>query len=415
MTLLVLNRRPIVERIPEWLADAGTGLVLVTARSALAGGVLERVRDRYEEVVAVDDYDGPAVEESVTGLAARHRFTRVLGTTEVDLLRAARIRERLGLPGQGRASALAYRDKFLMKTLTAAAGLPVAAMRRVRSAADLREFAGRAGFPLVVKPVDGGGSVGVRTLAGPAELERLLAGEAAALTGGTAIAESWVGGDCYVVDGLMAAGRVVQSWPVRMGRSNLSSVTSSRSVTGWMLPRGHRVGERARDFVAEVIAALPGPEEVTAFHAELFHTPDDRLVLCEIACRPGGVGHVPAYEHAMGVSLYGATLRGQAGLAPSPRPLVTDPDALAGFCWFTPRPGTLRALPAHCPLEGVRRYVPRAAPGSVHHGARSVADHVAQLLLAGDPAEDLGPRMAEAEAWWEANCLWEETPLQRLP
>ncbi|PCG84212.1 hypothetical protein CIB93_20570 [Streptomyces sp. WZ.A104] len=407
MSLLVLNRRPLVDRIPGWLADADAELVLVTASSALAGRGRAEITGRFAEIVSVEDYDGPEVERHALDLAGRHAFDRVLSTTEVDLLRAARLRERLGLPGQTTHSARAYRDKYLMKSLVSAAGLAVAPMRRVGSAESLRRFAAETGFPLVVKPLDGGGSVGVRVLADGAALDRYL--DTAPFGGGPPLlAEAWVRGDCYVVDGLMADGEVVQSRPLRMGHSNLSVVTESRHMTGWMLPRGDHVGERVREFAARVVAALPGPREVTAFHAEVFHTPQDELVLCEIAARPGGSGHAPCYERANGVSLYGAGLRGQAGLPPDPRSLAPEPERLTGFCWFTPRRGTLRALPEHCPLEGADHYVTTAAPGSVHDGARSVADHVARLLVSAPPGTDLAPRMRAAEAWWESNCRWDD-------
>jgi phosphoribosylaminoimidazole carboxylase (NCAIR synthetase) len=404
VTVLVLNRRPLVERIGSWLADAGADLVLVTAASALRDGELDRCRHRFADVHVVPDYDGPDVARTALDAARRHRFTRVVSSTEVDLLRAARLRVHLGLPGQRPASALAFRDKHRMKSLAAAAGLPVAPMRRVVSARALHEFSRAVGFPLVVKPVDGGGSVGVRRLSGPADLARFTSGSTRFVP--ALLAEAWVDGDCWVVDGLMAGRAVVQSCAVRMGHSNLSVVTAGRHMTGWTPPVTDPVGRQVREFAAAVVAALPGPEETTAFHAEVFRRPDGELVLCEIAARPGGSGHAPAYEQGFGVNLHGATLRGQAGLAPAATPLVPEPVVRSGFCWLTPRDGVLLARPAHCPVPGVRYYRPTAEAGSRHHGARSVADHVAEVLVAADGDEDLGARLAEVEDWWAANAAW---------
>ncbi|MGW1059897.1 ATP-grasp domain-containing protein [Micromonospora rubida] len=404
MTLLVLNRRPIVDRIPDWLADLDEDLILVTAASALSPGAPEPVG--YRHVTVVDDYDRPEVDAVVLDLARRYGVGRILGTTEVDVLRAARLREQLGLPGQSLASAQAYRDKHRMKSIVAAAGLPVAPMRLLGSVGELRDFVARNGLPCVVKPVSGAGSVGVHVLADLAETERFVAAHAAAGPG-QLLAESWVSGSAYHVDGLMAGGRVVHCWPSRMRYPNLDAVTDSRPFLSWMLPRADPIGQRLRDLLTAVVAALPGPDEVTAFHAEVFHRPDDdRLVLCEIACRPGGGGIVPSYEHALGVNLYAASLRGQAGRPPPASTLVEDPGHLSGFGWFPPRIGQLLTIPTDCPIPGVYRYSTTGRIGADYQGARSISDNVAKVLLSGRAEEGLDERMAQLESWWNHTCAW---------
>jgi biotin carboxylase len=404
MTLLVLNRRPIVEQIPGWLADLDPDVVLITARSVVPDQTLAAAGRRYREVVVVDDYDQPDVERLALELAQRHRVRRVLGTAEVDVLRAARVREQLGIPGQGVESATAYRDKFRMKTITARAGLPVTRMRLIRSAADLRAVAEAGGFPIVVKPVAGGGSVGVRVVPDAKTLDRLGA-ELAGVAPGRLMAETWVSGEVLVLDGLMAGGKLMQCWPVRLRYPNLTSVVDWKPSIGWMLPRGDELGERLLAFVADVVAALPAPQEVTAVHAEVFHTGDDRLLLGEIACRPGGSGHAPAFELAFGVNLFAASLRGQAGWY-DPVALAKPPGVLAGFSWFTPRRGRLLEAPARCPLPRVADFTSFARIGAEYAGASSIADHIARALVAGPPGTDLGEPLAELESWWDTACRW---------
>ena len=402
MTLLVLNRRRIVDQILPWLADVDPDVVLVTARSVLPDAGSPGLRG-YREVAAVADYDAPAVTDLVLELARRHRVDRILGTAEVDVLRAARVRETLGLPGQSVPSALAYRDKFRMKSLLAEAGLPVAAMRLVGSAAELRQAAREYGFPLVVKPAAGAGSVGVRVVPDAQVLENLVATDPTRT--GPLLAEEWVSGSLYHVDGIFAGGKVVQSWASSMRYSNLDTVRACRPFISWMRPPGDPLGERLRDLVATVVGVLPAPAEATAFHAEVFHDPADRLMLCEIACRPGGGGIVPTYERALGVNLYAASLRGQAGR--HPQVALDDPSLLAGFGWFPPRAGTLRELPRHCPVPGVYRYTPTGRVGHAYAAPGSISDTVAQALVAGDGLEDLDDRMAELETWWQAACRWD--------
>jgi Carbamoyl-phosphate synthase L chain, ATP binding domain len=417
VSVLVLNRRRVVELIPLWLRDLGTGLVLITARSVVSDEVLNTVAGKYEEIVVVDDYDGEEVLVEVRRLAGRYRFCRVVSLTEIDVVRAACIRQELGVAGQSLDSAMAYRDKTVMKSLVAQAGLPVATMRRIESADDILSFGAAHGFPFVVKPACGAGSVGISVIRDAREAEglterliRVLAGPGEGGSAGPGyarlVAEKWVFGEMCEVDGLTALGRVLQCWPARMRWPNLSTVVESRPLSTWMLPPDDALGNRLRQFIEGVVAALPGPAEPTAFHAEIFHRSDGELVLNEIACRPGGAGIVAMYERGLGVNLQAASLRGQAGLG-FPPPTM-EPKALAGYIWFPPRCGCLRAIPQRCPILGVVAYSTTGRVGGVYHGAGSISDNIAQVLVSVAPSDDIDAVMSCVERWWEDACLWED-------
>ena len=378
-------------------------LVLITARSAITAEILSDCRDEYRDIVVVDDYDHPKVNELILETALCHRPARIISSAETDVLRAAKLRSALSLPGQDLASATAYRDKFYMKSLLAQSGLPVAPMREVTKAYDLRNFVRAHGLPIVVKPRAGGGSVGVKVLADEKGVDRL---GAQLSNNASLIVETFIDGDFFTVDGLMAGGHVLQMWPSRTS-PNLLTVAEGRPLLSWMLPGKDELNRRIRDFVEAVVRSLPSPSEVTAFHAEVFHTTADRLVLCEIACRPGGCGHVPVYEHALGVNLYAATLRGQAGCSERPIDLTERPKAMGGFAWFPPRAGILRRLPQKCALEGAYRYSASGRVGTKYVGATSVADSVAQVLVKGPPDRNLEPTVRALVSWWEEACIWE--------
>ena len=86
----------------------------------------------------------------------------------------------LGLPFAGpdvEGSALGM-DKYAQKLLFVAAGLPVLPARRLSvhedRAAQVREICEKLPFPLVVKPIDQGSSVGIRLVKAPEELEDAL-------------------------------------------------------------------------------------------------------------------------------------------------------------------------------------------------------------------------------------------------
>jgi biotin carboxylase len=407
VAIIILNRRRIVSRLPDWFRDTEAPLVLVTARDAAGPEELASVRSQFDAIVAVDDYDSQALEEAVLTIARQRPVTRIASAAEVDVLRAARLREQLGLVGQGLSSALAYRDKLRMKALLAERGVTVARMRALDRAQDLRDFADAVGFPLVLKPRLGGGSVGVRIVHGVLELDQALTElERCGLAAAALMAEAWVEGEFFTVDGLMARGETLQVWPSAT-TANFEAVSGRSSLSSHMLRPADPLTDRVRDFVRRVVAALPPVEEVSAFHAEVFVRPDGSLCLCEIACRPGGCGHVPVYEMAFGINLYAASLRGQAGLDTAADFPDAPPVCCGGFVWFPPRAGRLVRLPRDCPVDRVVRYEPVAQVGRDHQAPKSVADHVAEAFLQAPPDVDLSPALAAVNAWWHEAVRWD--------
>ncbi|MBO1285784.1 MULTISPECIES: ATP-grasp domain-containing protein [Streptomyces] len=143
-------------RVTYVSTDVGLGSVPATAAGT--------------EVVAATD-DLPAVRAAVARLAARHGAPRALvALKEDDLLTGAELRTEWELPGPRPEDLVRFRDKYLMCRAVAAAGLPVPAFAAAERPSDVREFAGREGWPVVLKPRIGSSSAGVRVLDGPEEL-----------------------------------------------------------------------------------------------------------------------------------------------------------------------------------------------------------------------------------------------------
>ena len=105
--------------------------------------------------------------------------------------------ETLDLPYTGSgvlASALGM-DKRRTKMLWRAAGLPTPPYRLLNGDEDLDAVADEVGFPVMVKPVHEGSSIGMGRADGPAELRR--AWQAARAHDAEVIAERWVTGEEY--------------------------------------------------------------------------------------------------------------------------------------------------------------------------------------------------------------------------
>ena len=113
----------------QWLEGSGFEPIILTTREYAPGYA------HLPQVHAFDDYDtNQLVDKTALRLARAHQVTAVFARAEADVVRAAQLRELLGLPGQHTASALAFRDKVVMKDHLAGGPVEIPVYREVDSA-----------------------------------------------------------------------------------------------------------------------------------------------------------------------------------------------------------------------------------------------------------------------------------------
>jgi biotin carboxylase len=127
--------------------------------------------DGYRGCDRVFDVDALA---KVAGELATPAFDRIETIDEPLVEPAAALRERLGVPGPSLATARLCRDKVAMKAFLREHAIPCAQSAAVGAAADAHAFAERHGYPLILKPIAGFGSLHTFRVASAAELERAL-------------------------------------------------------------------------------------------------------------------------------------------------------------------------------------------------------------------------------------------------
>ncbi|MFF9347272.1 acetyl-CoA carboxylase biotin carboxylase subunit family protein [Streptomyces sp. NPDC014734] len=410
--VLLFSRQPLLQRpLHEWLDDTADRVVLITTPKAVRGAE-DILAEHFPMHRLVPDYHSWATEAIAEETARAHGVDLVASSSENDVLRAARLRARLGLSGQHPASATAYRDKVVMKRIAREAGIRVPEFTAVDSPADLLDFLDAVGFPAVVKPRFGAGSEGVSVLRGPRDvtdfLDRQNASDVPYLPGQWMV-ESFVHGDFFHVDGIMRDGRAVHCWPSRYGTEGLAGRLQDHShLSGIMLaPDDPRFGTLTR-LTHEVLAALPGSSVPLAFHLEAWTGADGEPVLCEIASRAGGALIAEAYERAFGVHLAREGLRAQCG---SPLALTEQPPPPEGVCgWIILPPGRGVFVPPTkpCPVT-VADFTVRLAPGAVGRGVEHLTQSAADALVTADTAARVHAYQEEIAQWWSAAADWVPT------
>ncbi|MBC3272856.1 ATP-grasp domain-containing protein [Pseudomonas sp. SWRI81] len=162
------------------------------------GEVSEYQREHATLVLTPDIADLSAYSETLERLHRQRPFAAVVSFSELGLLPASQLGERLGITHNSLRSVEVSRDKLRFRQLLQGSRyeLPAAAVTRVE---EVRAFVLRHG-PAIVKPVNGSGSQGVYAINQPEDAEHLQ------LQGDNLI-EAFAGGDEYSVESLSLDGR----------------------------------------------------------------------------------------------------------------------------------------------------------------------------------------------------------------
>jgi ATP-grasp domain len=394
---LILNRFP-VSRVPyrRWLGES------VQARMITSPAALD-ARPDIEDAHVVDDYDATGqVEDLAVALYRERPYDHIVAMSEYDILRAARLREFLGVPGQDYQSALAFRDKVVMKDYWSAVSLPVTPYASVDTGTDLLEFAARHGFPVVVKPRRAAGSRGVSVLRDHHQLSEWLAGVWSMPLSGISgwMAEKFVDGQMLHVDGLLTAGGLEIAWPSTL-TSQLAFQDGQPTFSVHLDAADPAVAE-ARAIVEAALQALPCPG-LTIFHAEIWRLSDSSLALNEIASRLGGGRIRATIAAAFGTDMAQRYVQGTV----MPDCLAFDipaaaPRQVAGFVTVPPGQGTVAAvldIPGWLRGSLVEASV-TARPGQAFTGsAASAADSVAACVATGRDRAEVLTRLSSFAQW----------------
>jgi biotin carboxylase len=285
------------------------------------------------QVVPFDNHD--AVLRRAEEAYRDRPFDCVVSFSELAMIPAAMIAERLGLPGASTvATARLLRDKLAMRGTLNAAGLSPVRSCLVRSVDDARKLADAAGYPVILKPRFGTGSMGVRRVDSAAELPAAVA---AVLTARPQefLAEEFLSGpefsvEAFSFDGVHCIVAITEK-----------QVTAGYVESGHVVPAAVTAGEddAIRELTAEFLdlaGVTDGPS-----HTEVILS-DGRPRIVESHDRLGGDKIFRLVELAYGVSLLAWCYQWPLAMMTAP----PQPPAVAGACikYLLPPPGRVTSI-----------------------------------------------------------------------
>lgn len=323
----------------------------------------------------------------------------VVPITEGGVLFAARLAERYGLPGGGFGAAEALRDKYRLRGITRAAGIPNPESAVVADAAQARAFMAAGTGPIVIKPGAGSGSVATLVVRDPAEIDGVwqsLRDEDDASLGPSLrmLAERFVAGDELSVEMLVQGGENV-----------FANVTAKLLYPGPRpVEKGHVIPADIAPELADLLVRQTGRVvEAVGFADGIVHCEwiiaDGVPYLVECAGRGAGDGIVDMIRQAYPVDILPAYMDILAGRAISVE-LPAQAKRAASIHYSTAQPGVvteIRGLEAARESEGVFYADTVVEVGDRLNELRSSGDRPAFAAVTADtPAEALRLAMAAA-------------------
>jgi biotin carboxylase len=209
---------------------------------------------------------------------------RLIGAVEPLQVHLAEAREALGIVGMGVEVALNFRDKYRMKSIFRANNLPCARAQEVKTIQDALDFVEKVGYPVVLKPIDGAGSLSTFKVHQMDELHAAMT----QLDGRIAIAEEFVTGEEHSLDTFVCNGVPLFHSISHYAPNPLDAMRNP--WIQWQVLVPMEVESPAYDDIREAgfaaLKALGVKNGIT--HMEWFRRSDGSIAISEVAARPPG-------------------------------------------------------------------------------------------------------------------------------
>jgi biotin carboxylase len=370
--------------------DAGLGIVYLQQPVQFTGAHAALV----DAAILVDYTDWAAVEPLVQSAHQAYGFSRAVSTTESGVEPAARINDALGLGGVSHRVARLLRDKRAMREHLADEPAMTVAAAEVAGRDSLTAFGAAHGYPFIIKPVDGLGSLGLQVVRAAdgvdAAWERIqsLRGVEHQFSQffplDRFLMEQYIDGPEFSVEAFTFAGRHVIVAITEKLTFEDNFIELGHAMPARLDPESERAVERCVLRFLDVVGIPDGPS-----HTEVRLSAEGPKVI-ESHNRPGGDRIRDLVEEAYGFDIERYTVAWPSGVLPAlpGRPAPTQSSATR---FLRGQPGTVTAIDGLAKarsLPGVVEVVLDVSVGDTTHELRSSWDRVGQAIAVGTTTDE---------------------------
>jgi biotin carboxylase len=258
-------------------------------------------RDAIDEVFYLKrDMSDEDLRKGIAHVGRTEQIDRIVALDDFDVELAAMLREYLRVPGMGRTTAAAFRDKLAMRTRARAARIPCPDFIHVLNHRAIAEWTSRVPPPWVVKPRAQAAAIGIRKVYSTDELWKTI--EALGDAHADYLLEHYVPGDVYHVDAIVFDRQLRFAIASRYGTPPMTVAHEGGIFVTQTLSPDDPAARQLRQQCAHVLESFGLRQG--ASHTEFIHGADGEWYFLETSARVGGAYIVDVIEAASGVNLW---------------------------------------------------------------------------------------------------------------
>lgn len=410
MRILLAPEKLVTSTSKDQWQELQCDITLFTSRSSSYMDFLHtHLKGIFKHIEFFDNYpNNDTVEIKLFEYAKKYNIKNIIPMTEADVLRASKVREKLGIAGLSYTNALKFRDKILMKELAREFNINIPRFRRIKDTVDILEFVEEVGYPIIIKPILGRGSLNTLIISNQGELIALLNGGLISDTSRYTdlLAEEFLDADIYHIDGLQLNYQI-KVMSVSKYINNCLSFVGGSYLGSYTLDMQNPIRNTLVHFSLHLLSEVYPLYKNALFHIEVFVGRDNKISLCEVACRIGGNGINDEVKLQQGVDIKMEYIKEECGL----ENIVNHNDKLthpiAGRLLVPPREAKLISFPEKCDISGVIRYQFRGRKDNKYKKMAMSNDEIANFLIISSSENEICEKIAHLSSWFDDNVTWE--------
>ncbi len=185
---------------------------------------------KYKAIKKFSKYDNnDQVLEYAKSIIKEYGVRFIIGKSECDILRCAKLRDEFNIDGQTYKQSLPYRNKIVMKNYLKSHNILIANFCQPKNLNEAITFAENNQFPLILKPIDGSGSFNTIKINCMNDMYNVNSFKNTML-------EEFIDGKMYHVDGLYLNDNIVFSSP-SVYESGCLEFQSKKSLKSYTLAK----------------------------------------------------------------------------------------------------------------------------------------------------------------------------------